>query len=383
MGQPDMSAESVAEALPEVLHWSGRPTAAELARLPNSPAVYLLATADGAVVQLATAQALKRVLVSRLAGLPSCRSGKADLGELTRMVRWRRLSTGLEGRWWYYRLARELYPQEYRRLISFGPAYFLHVDWEQPVPQLGVTERVWCLPGRFAGPWPTEAECRKVLEGLTDLFDLCRQPAQLRRAPRGTRCAYADLGRCDAPCDGSAPLSGYVARCRAAWDFLCGGMDGWIERASRAMAQAAREQRFELAGRIKQQLEFARQAKSHWARWVRPAEELDCLLALRVHRRRAWKLLLLRRGELIDGPVCPQRNLGPEAMAWTARQLSQPETACQPTVRMEQTWLVSRYLIDPQRGRAIVIRLAGSGVPPDLDAVLTREATKLAGRRKG
>lgn len=331
----------LAAALPEVLAWTDRPTGETLAPLPKRPAVLLLIADDGVPVQLLTTQALQRVVTARL--LPpddeNARRGKADLGAVVRGVRWRQVECPFEARWWYWQLARHLYPTEYRDLVGFGPAWFLNVDWSQPIPEVRVTERIWRHTGAFIGPWPARSQCQEALEGLWDLFDLCRHPEQVRRAPQGERCAYAEMGRCDAPCDGSAELQPYRTRCQAAWAFAAGAQDEWLTQAQIRMRAAAAAQQFEEAGRIKRQREFAQRWQRQWSSHARPADDWVGLLVLPVARRKASKLFLFRRGELLDGPVLPNRKLAAAGTDWAVATMSQPPVELDPDVRMEQTWL--------------------------------------------
>ncbi len=346
-----------AEALPRTHAWADRPGKAELAPLPNSPAVLLFVDAEQRPVQLLTTQALRRAVESRLAADEQPRR-RADVGAIARGVRWRDSTCAFEARWWYYRLARSLHPADYRKLVAFGPAWFLHVDWAERPPELRVTNAAWCERGEFVGPWPSQREAAAALDGLWDLFDLCRHPEQVRKSPRGTRCAYADMGRCDAPCDGSVPLDSIIERSRRAWVLASGGVDAWIMDATERMRVAAREQRFEYAALLKSQLKFAEHWRSAWSRLARPLTEQDCVLALPVTRRKAWKLYAFRNGCLIDGPTIPDRRAEREMCAWFAASasLSLPDTDA--TVRMEQTWLVCHLLFS--RESENVIRLPAS-----------------------
>lgn len=376
------SDDSWSTELPESHAWTDRPVVADLAPLPGCPAVYVLVDAAGSPVQLATTQSLKRLLVARLTDPARLRPGQPDLAEITRGVRWRPLATPFEGRWWYYRLARTMYPQEYRRLISFGPAYFLHVDWNQPVPELRVTERVFCLAGQFVGPWPAHKACQEALEGLWDLFDLCRYPEQVRKTPHGTRCAYAEMERCDAPCDGSVPLAAYAARCQAAWRFATGGVGEWLAQADARMRQAAEQQQFELAGQIKQQLRFAQMWQAQWAPRLRTADELNDLIALPATRRRAWKLLAFRGGDLTDGPIVPERTIGRDAVAWLGQLLLARPAEIPDALRMEQTWLLSHLCFSRECDTAIVIPLPKAGLPVDLEQTLAAQAAAARNRHR-
>lgn len=372
---PENVKEIVVAALPSVRSWAARPRSDDLADLPGCAAVFLFVDAVGTPIQLLATQQLKRVVVSRLTEPQETRRGHTDLAEVVRGIRWRQVYSPFEARCWYYRLARVLHRQEYRKLVSFGPAWFLHADWRRPVPELRVTERIWCLEGEFVGPWPTHKSCQQALEGLWDLFDLCRYPEQVRKAPRGIRCAYADMGRCDAPCDGSAPLARYIQRTRAAWRFVEGDVAAWIQSIAERMKRAAAERRYESAGLLKQQLEFAQTWQQRWSPTLRRAEQLNFLLAVPATRRKAWKLFLFRQGHLIDGPLLPDRKLAQQAPVWLAEQLQQPLDELEDIVRMEQTWLVAHFLQHKEAQSAIVELLPHTAVPPDLEARL-RDALK-------
>ncbi|MFQ5807953.1 MAG: hypothetical protein ACE5I3_16025, partial [Phycisphaerae bacterium] len=290
MSTPQHVKEVIATALPAAQSWAARPKPDDLTGLPGCPAVFLFVDEAGNPIQLLTTQQLKRVVLSRLSEPEEARRGRAELAEVVRGVRWRQVNSPFEARWWYYQLARVLHRGEYRELVSFGPAWFLHVDWRRRIPELCVTERIWCLEGEFIGPWPTYRSCQQALEGLWDLFDLCRYPEQVRKAPSGTRCAYAEMGRCDAPCDGAVPLERYIERSRAAWRFAEGGVAAWMQSAAERMKRAAAEQRYESAGLLKRQLELAQTWGARWSRTVWPSTQLNFLRAGPASRRKAGQL---------------------------------------------------------------------------------------------
>jgi hypothetical protein len=371
---PDDLKQITTTALPSVHTWTGRPQPDDLAPLPGCPAVLLFVDESGSPIQVLTTQQLKRLVISRLSDPQEQRRGRTDLAAVARGVRWRQVHSPFEARWWYYRLVRVFHPREYRKLIAFGPAWFLHVDWAKPVPELRVTERVWCLEGDFVGPWPSQKTCRQALEGLWDLFDLCRYPEQVRKSPAGTPCAYADMGRCDAPCNGSVPLKRYVERSRAAWRFAQGAVDSWIQSANERMKQAAAGQHYELAAQLKQQLDFARMWRQRWSPTIRPAGQLNLLLTVPATRRIAWKPFLFRRGHLTDGPLLSDRRLPTDAPRWLTEQLNESlETLTAQldgVVRMEQTWLVAHFLQHRESRSAIIEALPDAGVPPDLERSL-------------
>ena len=379
MSGDEVSLESsYVAALPGEHKWSGRPCDGDLARLPSCAAVYLLTDGDGRAVQLATTQHLRRLLRSRLLDGQSEPSVRADLAEVTRGVRWRQVYSTFEARWQYFLLARQMHPGNYRKLVSFGPAWFLQVDWSCDVPQIRVTERVWERPGDSAGPWPSRAECTRALDGLWDLFDLCRYPEEVAKTPGGKRCAYADMGRCDAPCDGGVPLDAYVGRTRQAWQFVCGGASEWMAAAADRVRDAAGRQEYERAGQLTAQIKFAKRWLSDWSPFVLRGVELNYLLAIPVVRRKKWKLFLFRRGDLLDGPIVADKKLPEEAGAWLDAMAGH-DRSDDLKLLSEQTWLVAHFLRHRDARAAIIEPLPAVGLPLDFmpclaEAVRARRA---------
>lgn len=363
------------QELPELRKWTGRPSETDAVDFPGTPAVCSFLDERGAPVQLASTQHLRRFVNGRLLDASSS-ARRADLGEVVRAVRWRTIHCPFEGRWRYYRLARVLHPRDYRRRIGFGPACFLHFDAGAAIPELRVTERIWHVSGETIGPWPTERAARATLELLWDLFELCRYPEQVRIAPRGKRCAYADMGRCDAPCDGSAALGDYARRCGLAWLFAAGRIDETLADLRRSMERAATDQQFERAGMLRDQV----RAVEKWRRGL-PADlgrmaGRTWLLCLPVTRRKAWKLFGFRAGLVVDGPVVREKKLVAEATQWMLVELpaTAPPDSIDSTIRMEQTWLVAHFLGNRERERAIVIDASDASISGECAAAQIQDA---------
>ncbi len=335
-----------------------RPTLADLRGVPASPAVYALFDSSGQVVLLASTQDLRRVLQSRFFDPADPEAGKrADLAEITRAVRWRIVSSAFEAKWRYWRLARVLHPKDYRERIGFGPAFFLHVDWSRPIPEIGVTERIWAIPGEFLGPFRAAKAALVALESLWEIFDLCRYPEQVRKAPLGVRCAYADMGRCDAPCDGSVPMPVYLERTRRAWRFASDINRGeQLAALEASMRGAAASHQFEIASLWKKRLDTAR-SWSLSARDLYREAELRFAIALPVTRRSAWKFLAFDRGQFVDGPVIPRRTIESAIPVWLESLHGVVQAELSETQRMEQTWLLSQLIGIDVRERKILLNL--------------------------
>ncbi|QOJ15513.1 MAG: hypothetical protein HRU75_13055 [Planctomycetia bacterium] len=382
------AAETLRDALPAEVRWqaaSGAPAA--LATLPAAPAVYLLTDEHGSAVQLATTQHLRSAVTARLA--PPAAEGaaqptgtasgrRAELASVVRAVRWREVGGAFEARWRYYRACRDAWPRRYRELLPFAPAAFLHFVSGREVPEIRVSERVYADGDAYIGPWSLPGEAQRALEGLQDLFELCRYPAEVRRAPAGRRCPYADMGRCDAPCDGSAPMERYAARVSAAWRFVCGQTEECNLDVQSRMARAAAGLRFEEAGVLKRQAEFIRRWQRDTAPRILSAADWCLWFATRVARRQAWTMHLFDRGALrVQGPVAAKR-LAAEAPGWiaaTLREIDGSPSPEDPALRMEQAWLVAQWLGGSAAERSIQMRLPGRCSPAD---AVERIAARLA-----
>ncbi|MFO0840635.1 MAG: hypothetical protein U1D55_19165 [Phycisphaerae bacterium] len=357
---------SLLELLPDQLAWQGRAADVALAGLPGVAAVCGFQDADGRTILVGFTQHLRRWALSRLADPQRAARGKADLAEISRRIVWRRVHCGLEARWVYYRVVRGLHPRDYRKRLTFGPAWFLRRSCAADVPEIEVSSRVYLDPGEFVGPWPTETDARECLHVLWDLFDLCRYPEEVRRTPGGRRCAYADMGRCDAPCDGSVPLATYAQRAAAAWRFASGGIKEWLSEADGRMRDAARKQNFERAALIKRQREAAARWSTRWAAAVYSANALTLALAIPATRRAACKLLLFDRGDFDDGPVVVNRALPVKGAAWFAGAAERSANrefqadAGAAMRRAEQTWLLAQFLHHREATRALVMRIGAN-----------------------
>src|SRR5688572_12548410 len=107
-----------------------------LKRVPARWAVYLFADADDRPVQLLCVKNLRASLKRRLGGDEMIGpSRRVNYRELVRRVYWRRVDSSFEADWIYYEAARKLFPQTYRGMVGFRPAWFVYVNPETQFPR--------------------------------------------------------------------------------------------------------------------------------------------------------------------------------------------------------------------------------------------------------
>ena len=193
-----------------------------LKQAPARWVVYLLADAQDQPVQLLCVKNLRASLKRRLGGEESTvgLSKRVNYREIVRRIHWRCVDSALEADWMYLEAARLLFPGSYQGMVGFRPAWFVHVDPESEFPRWVKTTRISeaterrsdgasqtrATTGMFIGPIEDKHAAHRLIEAVEDAFDLCRYYNVLLEAPRGKACAYKEMGRCPAPCDGTVGM---------------------------------------------------------------------------------------------------------------------------------------------------------------------------------
>jgi len=220
--------------------------------LPALGAVYLLSDADDTPIFLSVCENLRRVVPPRLAADSSDEPTKrAKLGDITRRIRWKRTRGAFEGLLWHWRIARDIFPDRYASMLGFGPCALLRVDPAAAFPRFEPTNVIRDDGARYFGPIPRRRDAEALVRLLEDAFDLCRDYDILQRTPNGDRCAYFDMGRCPAPCDGTAPMSIYRQSIDEALTFLLAPTEANLTPVQRRMRVAAESLAFESAAAYK------------------------------------------------------------------------------------------------------------------------------------
>lgn len=226
--------------------------------LPAGPGVYLICDETDRPILLSYSANLRRVVGHRLAGPdPDARTKRVNLAEIARRLYWIETHGSFETLLTHWQRARELYPREYRTLLGFGPAEFIRVDLAAARPRFTVTREIRPDGARYLGPLPTRKSADAWVDMLADLFDLCRYYDVLEKAPLGEACAYFDMGKCPAPCNGTIGLDVYRDMIAAAWDYSIAKPNNRIETLKASMQAAAGRLEFERAASIRGTIERA------------------------------------------------------------------------------------------------------------------------------
>jgi excinuclease UvrABC nuclease subunit len=286
-----------------------------LRRAPGKWSVYLLCDADDRPIQLLCVKNLRASLKRRLGGEEQIGpSRRVNYRDVVRHIYYRRVDGDFEADWLYYEIARQLFPQSYQGMVGFRPAWFVHVNPEAPFPRYTKTTDL-SRPGLYIGPVEDKHVAARLIELVEDAFDLCRYYNLLIEAPKAKACAYKEMGKCPAPCDGSVSMEQYRHVIEWSARTLVDPGDS-VRMHTRRMQQAAAELRFETAGKIKAYVEQLSQLGKGPYRHARWLKDFQFVSFQHGPRDNVAKVFLVTPGQIrevacmIDEPRWPAELLG-------------------------------------------------------------------------
>jgi hypothetical protein len=297
-----------------------------LASVPRKWAVYLFADESGQPVQLLCVKNLRYSLKRRLGGDETIGlSKRVNYRELVRIIRWRRVDSTFEADWLYYEAARIVFPQTYRGMVGFRPAWFIHVNPETNFPRYVKTTDL-SRSGVIVGPLADKHAAARLIALVEDILDLCRYYQILIEAPHGRACAYKEMGKCPAPCDGSISMEQYHRMIQWSVDTLIDPAPAMREQQSRMRAAAA-ELHFEQAAKIKAFAEQLSQFGKGAYRHVRPLRDFQFLSLQPGPRAKTAKVFLISPGRIeeILGLTGAETIRPSQVLASALERLERPE----------------------------------------------------------
>lgn len=386
--------------------------------LPPHGGVYLVADSSDRPILLSMAENLRRAVAGRLsppndAPVPA-RPGNAgtdpatpppspaasgsrrlNLAEIASRVYWRPTHGRFETALAHWEAARALNPRTYRSELSFGPSYFLRVDPGERLPRFTASAEIAADAAQYTGPFATRRDTEGFIQVLEDAFDLCRYHHVLEQAPHGQACAYFEMGRCPAPCDGSIPLSEYRSTIAQAAAFAAGDHQPQLEHLRGCMQRAAADLQFEKAAALRQTIERAESAVRRVEhRFVDDLSRFRWLVIQRAGPRRTSRRACrvrpywVNQGALTPGEPVAIADLEAALPLWldaAGKGRNDRPTGTLPPVlagdadarrRTELIWLVSRFLFMDDRAPGLFLRCDRL---PSADALHSRIVERFMG----
>lgn len=263
--------------------------------LTTAPGVYRMYAADGSLLYVGKAAALKKRVASYFTkALPTrAASMVAQIARMDVTV----TRTPTEALLLENQLIKSLHPR-YNVLLRDDKSYPYVVLTRESWPRIAFHRGARSLPGRYFGPYPSVLAVRDTLNLMQKIFRLRSCEDSVFRN-RSRPCLQYQIGRCSAPCVGLVQARDYADAVRQATMLLDGRSDDLTTELTTSMEEASERLDFEDAARLRDLVASIRKLQSR--QYVDgSAADLD-VLACAMRGAQACVLLLMFR----DG-----RNLG-------------------------------------------------------------------------
>ncbi len=379
--------------------------------IPESPGVYRFRDQRGRVIYVGKAKSLRQRLNQYFADFASLHPRTQMMLQTAAGVEWTVVGTEVE--------ALQL---EYSWIKEFDPRFNIKYRDDKSYPYLAVTmgeeyPRVMVMRGakrkgtKYFGPYSHAWAIRDTVDTLLRVFPVrtCSAGVFKRSGQIGRPCLLGYIGKCSAPCVKRISEEDHRRLAEDFCDFMAGQTSRFASRLEAEMKQAAKEEEFERAARLRDDLRALERAIEKQA--VVLGDGTDCdVIALaedqleaavqvfyvrggRVRGQRGWvldKIEEVTPAGLVEqflGQVYADTAAGAEAVnAGIPREVLVPELPPDPATMTQ--WLAERRggpvsLRVPQRGdKKALLETVARNAGESLALHKTRRASDLTTRSK-
>lgn len=225
----------------------------DLSAVPDQPAVFVVRLGD-ARPYLGRTSALRRRL-TRLMGEAASGSRRLNLSGLASAVECYPVAGQLPASLLYYRLARDLFPDEYSQMVKLRFPAYVRLLMSNAYPRTEVSVRLSGSGAIQYGPFATRAAAESFESGLLDQFQIRRCAEDLSPSPDHPGCIYGEMMKCLRPCQEVVSADEYRGEARRMEQFLATSGTSLIESVRAARDRFSAELDFEQAQRQHERLQ--------------------------------------------------------------------------------------------------------------------------------
>ncbi len=229
----------------------------KLNTLPASPGVYMFKDAAGEIIYIGKANRLSHRVRSYFGSKinPHSKEGRmvARTADLELLV----TDSEVEALILEANLVKEHKPRYNVNLKDDKHYPYIKVTTEEPFPRLLVVRKVERDKGRYFGPFTSGKGMRRTIDFLSRLFRI-RTCNLIIPPPQGRTykvCLDYHIKRCDGPCEGLQAMADYRANIDSVVMILSGKSKAVIEKLQAKMNEASAKMEYELAARLRDQIE--------------------------------------------------------------------------------------------------------------------------------
>ena len=224
--------------------------------IPTSPGVYRFSDRHGRVLYIGKAKNLRARLANYFQPLRSIQSRTQRMLALAARLDWTVVATDTESLVLEHTWITEFKPPFNVQFKDDKTYPYLAVTLREEAPRLLITRNEKIKGARYFGPYPKVWLVREMTALLQQAFPIrtCNDADYRRAMQSGRPCLAGQIGRCYGPCSGKITIEAHRERVAELVAFLAGGDDSTLKQLQRGMRDAAAEQRYEDAARLRDQV---------------------------------------------------------------------------------------------------------------------------------
>jgi DNA polymerase-3 subunit epsilon len=225
-----------------------------LPEVPDTPGVYHMKDGRGKVLYVGKAKVLTKRVSSYFTAIEAHPPRLRQLIAKVRQIEWQETETELHALVTESRQIKEIDPPFNRAQKKYIPRPYLRIGGADPYSALTVQVIVRDDGASYYGPLRSRGQARTLVEIVEKYFKL--RNCSSTEFSQGKRCVRADIGRCDAPCEGGAAEAAYESVKDSVKAFLEGDIGLICELITLDMVRASEKYAFEDAATYRDWLEL-------------------------------------------------------------------------------------------------------------------------------
>jgi len=346
-----------------------------LKELPACRGVLLFADSEDNPIQILTAADIRRSARARLLQNTDNEISKrrTNIAEITAKVYYlccyNNFRTALE----HYRIARELYPANYKEHIVFAAANFVTIDTVARWPAFKLKSKLTqSKTSTVFGPFPSRKSAASFIDNIEQAFRLCRNPKLLASPNKAASCPYLQIGGCCRACVDGISRAEYLDKIEKAIEAASGQHQRQIAQLEGEMTTLSGQMEFEKAQVVKKQINQLSTLSKPAYKWTGQLAQLAIVhidksakIAVEKQRKReqTYSAFVIRVGQIakLADFTIEQVDKVDQSIK---DQLSQPVKAIGPEQMAEQLSLVAYFLYRNKPAGLWLNLSAGKKFPP-------------------
>ncbi len=220
-----------------------------LPRLPARPGVYFMKDRQGTVLYIGKAKSLRDRVRSYFTAVEAHSERLRKLVAAVRDVTWEETGSELAALLLESKLIKQHLPRFNRAQRRYRNRPFLRLDTSEAYPRLSWTSYVMNDGAAYFGPLGGRRQAELVVELVNRFFRLRECDDDTFR--HGKRCLYAEMERCDGPCEDPAVAARYDEEVQRVRAFLIGDGADVLADLEVSMQAAAAALDFEQAAQFR------------------------------------------------------------------------------------------------------------------------------------